>query len=144
MRRAVLASLVGTCLVGCTTVAVAMERFPRAALIVIGVLMVFVLPGFALVCVALGGREWSAEYLLASVGISLAVGVCVAVLLAATRVGLSQESYGVSLGGLTVVLSIGGMYRSRSTRAQQKAEGPSSAQTSEREMQSETDNEYLF
>ena len=67
----------------------------------------------------------SGERLLASVGLSLTVATCAAVLLAATPVGLSGESLGVLLGGFTIVLSICGVYRSRSSTTLHEPEGPS-------------------
>jgi uncharacterized membrane protein len=69
--------------------------------------MVFVVPGFAAVCAVLSRRELSpGERVLASLGISLAISVCMSVLLAATPIGLTRSSLAAVLGGGTVVLSI--------------------------------------
>jgi uncharacterized membrane protein len=69
--------------------------------------MVFVLPGFAAVCAVLPRRELSlGECLLASLGISLAISVCMSVLLAATPIGLTRNSLAAVLGGGTVILSV--------------------------------------
>jgi uncharacterized membrane protein len=82
---------------------------------VLGVLMVFVVPGFALTWSALPSRELShGERLLVSVGMSLALATCTAVLLAATPIGLSRKSFEVGLGSVTVVLSIVALIRGAS------------------------------
>jgi uncharacterized membrane protein len=76
-------------------------------------LMVFVVPGLSLVCAALPEPQSWVEGLLASVGISVSLATCAAVLLAATPIGFSRQPLGESLGGIAVVLSLGGIYRSR-------------------------------
>jgi hypothetical protein len=132
MRRAPRAPLFGAYVVGCATVATATgtvplppgPSFPQAVQIVLGILTVFLLPGFSLVCIALPERQSSIERLLASVGVSVTMATCAAVLLAATPVGLSRDSLGVLLGGFTIVLSVGGLYRTPSTTAQQESGGP--------------------
>jgi uncharacterized membrane protein len=91
---------------------------------VLGILTVFLAPGFSLVCIALPERQSSIERLLASVAVSVTMATCAAVLLAATPVGLSRDSLGVLLGGFTIVLSVGGLYRTPSTTAQQESGGP--------------------
>jgi uncharacterized membrane protein len=75
--------------------------------------MVFVVPGLSVVCATLPElRSW-VERLLASVGISIIVATCAAMLLAATPIGLSRQPLEELLGGVAIVLSIGGLYRSR-------------------------------
>jgi uncharacterized membrane protein len=70
-------------------------------------MMVLVVPGFAAVCAVLSRRELSlGERLLASLGISLGISVCMSVLLAATPIGLTRSSLAAVLGGGTVILSI--------------------------------------
>lgn len=108
---------------GCATVATATGyagysaavpvRVPQAGQIVLGLLMVFVVPGLALVCAARPGLQSWLEGLLASVGISVCVATCVAVLLAATPIGFSRQPLAELLGGVVIVLSLGGLYRSR-------------------------------
>jgi hypothetical protein len=92
-------------------------RVPHAVEIGLGLLMVFVVPGWSLVCAAL--PEWHSwvERLLASVGISVAVATCAVVLLAATPMGFSRQPFGELLGAITVVLSVGGLYRSSTATA---------------------------
>ena len=109
--------LVGACAVGCATAATATVTVPQAVQIVLGVLTVFLVPGFTLAFVVLPGRHGSGERLLAAVGLSVVVATCAAVLLAATGVGLSRESFGVSLGGFTIALSVWGLHRARSQPA---------------------------
>jgi hypothetical protein len=88
-------------------------RVPQVIQLVLGLLMVFVVPGMSVVCAAL--PEWQSwvERLLASLGISIAVATCTVVLLAATPMGFSRQPFGQLLGGVTVVLSVGGLYRLR-------------------------------
>ncbi len=89
-------------------VAVAAENVPflQMSRIVLGLLLVFILPGFATVCVLLPASDISlGERVLASVGASLAITTCVAVLLAAMPVGLSRNSATVALGLGTAAIS---------------------------------------
>jgi Protein of unknown function (DUF1616) len=88
-------------------------RVPHAVEIVLGLLMVFVVPGLSAVFAALPECQSWLERLLASVGISVAVATLAVVLLAATPMGFSRQPFGELLGGVTVVLSVGGLYRSR-------------------------------
>jgi len=137
MRHPLRAPLFGAYVAGCATVATATVTIndgnarvvTQGVQIVLGVLMVFLVPGFSFVCAALPERLSSGERLLATVGLSLAVATSASMLLAAIPVGLSRESLGVLLGGFTMVLSICGLYRARSTTALQKPEGPSSGRT---------------
>ena len=105
---------------GCASVATATGyagyspvRVPHAGEIVLGLLMVFVVPGLSVVCAALPERQSWVEGLLASVGISVSVATCAAVLLAATPIGFSRQPFGELLGGVAVVMSLGGLHRSR-------------------------------
>jgi hypothetical protein len=88
-------------------------RVPQAGQIVLGLLMVFLVPGMALVYAALPERRSWLDGLLAGVGISISVATCAAVLLAATPIGFSRQPFGQLLGGLAAVLSLGGLYRSQ-------------------------------
>jgi uncharacterized membrane protein len=82
--------------------------------IALGLLIVLVLPGFAVVCAVLPAPQLSSgEQLLASVGMSLAFATCAAVILAATPIGLSRESFAIGLGGSTVALSTYAAVRTR-------------------------------
>jgi uncharacterized membrane protein len=74
---------------------------------------VFVVPGLSFVCATLPELQSWVERLLASVGISIIVATCAAVLLAATPIGFSRQPLGELLGGIAAVLSVGGLYRSR-------------------------------
>jgi uncharacterized membrane protein len=78
---------------------------------VLGLLMVFVVPGWALVWAAFPNLQSWVERVLASVAISIVVSTCAAVLLAATPVGFSRQPFGVVLGGIAVALSFGGYHR---------------------------------
>jgi len=91
-----------------------MVGIPHWVRISLGVLIVFILPGFALVSAVLPERELSRpERLLASVGMSLAMATCAAVLLGATPIGLSREALAIVLGGSTVASSAVGGFRIR-------------------------------
>jgi uncharacterized membrane protein len=92
---------------------VAPLHLPQAVQIVLGLLMVFVVPGLSLVCAALPECQSWVERLLASVGISVSVATCAVVLLAATPMGFSRQPFGELLAGVAIVLSLGGLYRSR-------------------------------
>lgn len=88
--------------------AVAAEYVPllHVSRIAFGLLLVFALPGYATVCALLPESEMSrGERLLASLGASLAITTCVAVLLAAAPVELSKNSATVALGIGTAAIS---------------------------------------
>ncbi len=114
MIRKPLAPLAITCIVAALTVATAYVGVPQFVRIVFGVLIVFILPGFAAVrAVFPQGRLAFEEHIVAILGTSLAMAVCAAVLLAAAPIGLSRESFAVALGGITVLLSLYAGLRSR-------------------------------
>jgi len=107
-------ALVGSCLISAATVVAANVAVPQALRIALGVMMVFVVPGFATVCAFLSRRALSlGERLLASLGISLGIAICISVLLAATPIGLTRSSLAAVLGGGTVILSIYAWRRTR-------------------------------
>jgi uncharacterized membrane protein len=107
MKRWLPALITGSFLLASATMASATTAFPNSVRIALGVLIVFVLPGFVGACGALPDRTLSwGERLLASVGLSLAIATCTAVLLAALPLGLSRKSFAVGLGGVTIALSI--------------------------------------
>jgi uncharacterized membrane protein len=112
MRRWLLVLITGSFLLASATVASATTAMPNSARIALGVLIVFVLPGFVSTCGALPDRTlgWG-ERLLASVGLSLAIATCTAVILAALPIGLSRKSFAVGLGSVTVALSIVALVR---------------------------------
>jgi uncharacterized membrane protein len=86
---------------------------PHAVQIVLGLLMVFVVPGLSLVRAALlEFRSW-VERLLACVGISVTVAICACVLLAATPIGFSRQPLAELLGGVVILLSLGDFHRSQ-------------------------------
>ena len=112
MRPTRLTALAGTCFVAFVAVATANIALPKAVQIMLGLLMVFLLPGFAVVSAVLPPwRLSSSERLLASLGISVAVVTCTAVLLAATPIGLSRISLAVTIGVGTIVMSICAWFR---------------------------------
>ena len=99
--------LAATLLASVITVLSGGFALPEALRIPLGVLMVLLLPGFALICVLLPDAQLSrSELWLASLGSSLAVSTCACVLLGATPVGLSRESLALVLGGGSMALSV--------------------------------------
>jgi uncharacterized membrane protein len=114
MKRGRLVLLAGSCLVALLTVATASIAVPQGVRVPLGVLIVFIVPGFALVCAVLPEQQLSrGERLLASAGMSLAMTIGAAVLLGATPIGLSRLSLAVALGGCTLISSISALSRSR-------------------------------
>ena len=111
MRRGFRLSLIATCVVAAAAMAIATTGTPEVFRMILGLLLVFVLPGYALECAAVPQHSSSVERLLATAGLSLAVAICTAVLLAALPVGLSRESLALTLGGLTIVLSVCAAFR---------------------------------
>jgi uncharacterized membrane protein len=118
MKRSHLVLLVASCFVAVLTVATSdVTRFEFAkfefARVALGLLLVLVVPGFALVSAALPKSQFSfGEYVLASVGASLAISTISAVSLGAAPVGLTRLSLSIVLGSCTVVLSIAAVMRS--------------------------------
>ncbi len=107
------ALLVGTGLAASLSIAMPFVTAPQAGRIAPAILIVFVLPGFAAVgAVFPAGRLAPEERIVGSLGISLAIAICTAVLLGATPVGLSQKSFAVVLGASTATLSVVALLRS--------------------------------
>lgn len=113
MSTAHRAAVAGTLLAASLTLVTVAAPVPPAVRIALGMLMVFFLPGFAIACAAQrSGLQLSrGDFLLASLGISLAVTACTAVLLAATPAGLTRGSIAVVLGGITAMASIYALLR---------------------------------
>ncbi len=104
MRQPRLMMLLGACLVGVLTMTTAHVSLPPGLRLVLGILIVFLVPGFALVTAVLPDRQLSrSERLLASIGLSVVTTVCAAVALAAAPIGLSRQSIGVALGLVTLL-----------------------------------------
>jgi uncharacterized membrane protein len=92
----------------------ALVEVPQGVRIVLGVPVVFAIPGFVALSVAGPTLQLSwAESVLASLGISVAMATCVAVLLAAMPIGLSRSSFAIALGGITMVGSIYALAKAR-------------------------------
>jgi uncharacterized membrane protein len=103
-----------SCVVGVAIISTSdMETF-KIARVALALLLVFIVPGFALVSAALPGRQLSpGEYALSSVGASIAISVATAVALGAAPVGLTKLSFSIALGSCTLVFSIAAALRSR-------------------------------
>jgi predicted RNA-binding Zn-ribbon protein involved in translation (DUF1610 family) len=109
-RRGLILLVAGVCLAG----SLMLEPLPflQALRVSAAVLLVFVLPGFAAVCAALPTRPLlTLERLLASLGISLSIAMCGAMLLGATPIGLSTVSFAFVIAGSTVALSVVAWFR---------------------------------
>lgn len=110
-----LALLAGTALAALLAMATASLAIPQAVQLPLATSMVFILPGFAVTCAVLPGQGLSpGERVFASLGTSLAIGICTAVLLGVSSIGLSRESFAFALGGSTLALSLVAMLRSLS------------------------------
>lgn len=90
---------------GCLAIAAANLDVPGPVRVLVGVPLLFVLPGFSLVSAVTPRKELSAgERLVASLGASIAITACSAVLLGAT-IGLSARSAAALLGCVTIAAS---------------------------------------
>lgn len=114
MKRRRLLLLSGTGLAAALTMVTAGVSVPQAVRIALGLLIVFVLPGFAILCAVFPGPQLSpSERLLASVGTSLATTTYFSVLLGTSPLGLSHESLAATLGGTTLAASVFAGVRTR-------------------------------
>jgi uncharacterized membrane protein len=87
---------------------------PQAVRVVLGILLVLALPGYAAVCALIPERELSrGELMLASLGASVAISLCVSILLAATPIGLSKGSAAAVLGVGTAAVALYAWVRTR-------------------------------
>ena len=101
-----------TCgLVGAAGMLAAVPGMPVPIKVLLGVPLVLFLPGFAVVRAVL--PSWSPvrpETLLAVLGTSLAMSVCVATVLAAT-VGLSGPAFALTLGAITIAAAVAAHFK---------------------------------
>lgn len=86
----------------------------------LGILIVFLLPGFAVISAVFPARPLSpTDRLVASLGISLVATVCIGVVLAALPIGLTRDSLSIALGGGTVIVSACALLQARARTAHQ-------------------------
>lgn len=112
MRQTRPMMLLGACLVGVLAMTTAHVSLPPGLRLVLGILIVFVVPGFALATAVLPDRQLArSERLLASIGLSVVITVCAAVALAAAPIGLSRQSIALALGIVTLLCSAIAAYR---------------------------------
>jgi len=111
MRRPFPAGPAAAAAIAVVTVVIAFFSVPIVVRAALGLLTVFVLPGFA-VERALHARpdpdpdaDPDAQPFV-WLGFSLAISVVTAVALAASPIGLSRESFAVALGGFTVLVAL--------------------------------------
>jgi len=107
-----------------------MPQVIRAAL---AALMVFALPGFVVTIGLTPPQGFStSEGVTSSLGISLAIATCIAVVLGMTPIGVSGTSFGVALGGVTFALSVVAILRplASSRLRRDRVEGLGGGQTS--------------
>jgi uncharacterized membrane protein len=106
--------IIGTGVVALLAAIAELIGAPQAVRVVLGIPLVLVLPGFAAVCAVLPGRELSSgERALATLGISLAISICISTLLAATPIGLSKGSAATVLGVGTAAVALCAWMRTR-------------------------------
>ena len=118
MKRIHFVLLAASCAVGVLAISTAdIDMFPIAR-VTLGLLIVFIVPGFALVSAILPKRQFSpGEYVLSTLGASLALSATAAVALGAAPVGLSKLSISVALGCCTLLFSITAVVRARVHKA---------------------------
>jgi uncharacterized membrane protein len=118
------AALAGTVIAAALTTAAPFLPAGQVPRIGLGALIVFLLPGFAVVSAVFPARPLSlTDRLVASLGISLAATACTAVLLAALPVGLTRDSLSIALGGGTAIVSACALLQARSRTARQEDPG---------------------
>lgn len=107
-------TLVGIPFAASITIATAFIAIPQLLRIALGILIVFFLPGFSIMHALFPSKEFTRiELLLASLGISLAATVCMAVLVAALPIGLTRGSLAIALGGGTTLVAMYAWFRMR-------------------------------
>jgi uncharacterized membrane protein len=114
-------TLVGILFVAAMTLVAAFIAVPEVFRIILGISMVFFIPGLAIMHAAFPSKELApTERLLASLGISLGATVCTAVLLAALPVGLTRDSISITLAGSTIIVSSYAWFRMRFTATRKR------------------------
>jgi uncharacterized membrane protein len=99
MRSKLLAALIGTGALALLAALAEAASAPLPVRVVLGLPLVLLLPGFATVSALLPERELSwGERVLASLGASVVISICVSVLLAASPIGFSRGSAAAVLG----------------------------------------------
>jgi uncharacterized membrane protein len=99
-------ALAGTISLALVSTVIEVVTLPEGARIVAGVSLIFLLPGFSVTFVIFSyGKLFRCERILASLGISVAMSICIAVLLAALPIGLSRAPFTAALGGITIIIS---------------------------------------
>jgi uncharacterized membrane protein len=119
-------TLVGILVIATMAMVTEFVAVPQVLRIALGILLVFFLPGFTIMRAAFPSRdrEFSpTELMLASLGISLAVTICMAVLLAALPVGLTRSSISIAIGGSTAIVAIYAWFRGRFEASRQANPG---------------------
>jgi uncharacterized membrane protein len=122
-------ALVGTVLAAALTMAAPFLPAGHVLRIGLGVLIVFLLPGFAVVSAVFPARPLSRiDRLVASLGISLVVTVGTAVLLAALPIGLTRDSLSIALGAGTAMVAACALLQAHSRTAHQGDPGTAVAE----------------
>jgi uncharacterized membrane protein len=105
-------ALIAACSLSVLAVIFAISQTPHSIRIALGVVMVFGLPGFAILASFGSALQlgWG-EFLLACLGISIAIATCLALVLGATPIGLSSFTFSIVLSGITVIASLCAMAR---------------------------------
>jgi uncharacterized membrane protein len=116
-----------SCVVGILSVVTSKVATLHDARLLPGLLLVLIVPGFALVTAVVPQRHHTyAEYLLASVGASIAISTVAAVAVAAAPVGLTRLSFSIVLGSCTLILSVIAAVRTHNSAKRKCARGMSS------------------
>jgi len=113
-------AVIGAMVLGALTVVMAMPpvhdavvrwKFLGMVAAAVGVLTAFVAVGFAFVFATIPGIRKTTELAVSSVGISMVFATCSAMALAGSPIGLTGLTFGTVVGGVTVVLSLIGLWR---------------------------------
>src|SRR4051812_37694313 len=107
MRRPFPAGPAAAAAIAALTVVTAFFAVPVVVRTVLGLVTVFVLPGFAVERALHARADFEPDAApFVWLGLSLAISVVTAVALAASPIGISRESFAVALGGFTAPLAL--------------------------------------
>ena len=107
MRRSFPSATAAAVAIAALTVVGAFVAVPLVVRAALGLVTVFVLPGFAIERAIHPDRDFEPdEQPFVWFGVSLAVGIVAAVALAASPIGISRQSFAVAVGGFSGLLAL--------------------------------------
>ena len=115
-------ALIGCCVTSVLDAVAVGLGSPQFIRICLGLLVVFVVPGYSLVCAVVAERQLKdIELVVATVGLSLSMAIVAAVALAATPLGLTGEDLALTLALCTLGFATIGIARLGHVRPQARA-----------------------